>query len=160
MSFYEFVYIFQGVSSQGLDVMIKAIYTGHFKLTVNNISDVLIAAHFLQMSNILPSCNQFMKDSMSSENCLQYLKLAEVYMQDADLINHSEQCLLKNFKTVSEKQAFLDVSKDALCRYLSSDLIQCPEMEILSVCAFILVFYIRPFQVWLILVFPRCHPLH
>ena len=112
-------------------------YTGKLKLDEDNVRDVLVAANFIQMTNIVSHCCQFMREAVTPTNCLEYLQFAEMYTPQNKLVEKLVSCLLNNFKAVSQDPAFLNVSKEALCRFLSSDLILCSEKEILQVCVFV-----------------------
>ncbi len=113
-------------------------YTGKLKLDEDNVREVLVAANYIQMTNIVKHCCQFMKETVTPSNCLQYLEFAEVYTPEDNLVQTIESCLLTNFKIVSQDPAFLEVSEQALCKFLKSDHILCQEMEILQVCRFFL----------------------
>lgn len=113
-------------------IVLKAMYTTHIQLNHCNVVSVLTTAHFLQMKYIVEFCEQFMLDNMLPGNCLQYLKLAEVYCLDNKILQAAEDCFVKNFFRVSQDGNFLELSKDALCKYLDSSLISCKEMDILK----------------------------
>ena len=106
-------------------------YTTEITLNRDNVVSVLTTAHFLQMKHVVTYCECFMVTSMLPENCLQYLKLAEVYCLDNKILQAAEECFLKNFQTVSQDENFVELSKDAICKYLDSPQINCKEMDIL-----------------------------
>ena len=124
--------LFQGVDSDGLDTVLKAMYTPSIQLSHRNIVSVLTTAHFLQMKYIIELCERFMMENMLPSNCLQYLKLAEVYSLDNKILQAAEDCFLKNFEKVCQDENFLELSKDAMCKYLNSSHINCKEMDILN----------------------------
>ena len=126
------MYYLQGVDSDGLAIVLKAMYTTEIILNRDNVVSVLTTAHFLQMKHVVTYCERYMLASMLPDNCLQYLKLAEVYCLDNKITQAAEDCLMKNFQTVSQDENFVELSKEAICKYLDSAKINCKEMDILK----------------------------
>ena len=69
----------KGLTSDGLEAMINYAYTGSFCVTVDNLDEILQAATHLQMPEAVDSCCEFMEGANSVENCVDMLKLTEVY---------------------------------------------------------------------------------
>ena len=129
-----FLLIFQGVSSAVVQIILEAIYKRKLKLTSGNVTEVLAGAHMMQIGPILEQCEKFVQIHMNAKICLQYLKLAELYNLGGGVLLAAEHCFLNNFKKVSEDDAFLELSIDALGKYLNSDIIHCKEIEVFN-CA-------------------------
>ena len=62
-------------------------------------------------------------------NFLSYMKLAEKYGLER-AYEKAENCLLHNFSQICEQTDFVDVSKEALCKYLESDKLACLEIDV------------------------------
>ena len=124
--------MFQSIDSEGLATVLKAMYSTEIHLNHQNIVSVLTTAHFLQMKYVLDFCERFMMENMLPSNCLEYLKLAEVYCLDNKILQAAEDCFLKNFEVVCQDEHFLELSKEAMCKYLDSSQIKCKEMNILK----------------------------
>ncbi len=115
------------VSFVGLKNVVNYIYTAQIEITSENIEDVLPAAHMLQMADIVEECIEWMSGKITQNNCFNFLQLAEKYNIETveDAIT---DFILANFKSVSETKGFSEISREALCRYLSSDVLK-TEME-------------------------------
>ncbi len=111
----------QDIKYEALRKIVNSIYTpGSLVLSTENVSDILAAANSFQIKEIVTQCENFMKKNLSPENCLLFLKLAEIYNLN-DVISKSNEYLLAKFHSVSEYPNFKDMSKDALIAYLEND---------------------------------------
>ncbi len=118
----------EGIGYEALEVIVKCIYTDVLDM---NGSEVLAAAHFLQINSIVYACEQGMICELSDdyENCFLYLEDFEKFDLDEGrlaAISH----ILKNFVPLSKTPDFLKIRKDALCSFLDHpDLIISEEIE-------------------------------
>ncbi len=117
----------KGVSFVGLKNVVDYIYTAKIKINAKNIEDILPAAHLLQMEDMVKECKKWMSEKITKTNCFTFLRLAEKYNIET-VETAIIEFVLKNFRAVSETKGFADISKEALCRYLSSDFLK-TEME-------------------------------
>ncbi len=111
------------VTFLGLKSVVQCIYTTKIDVNADNISDILPAAHLLQMADIVEECKQWMSGQVTKENCFDFLRLAERYNIETVEVSITD-FILQNFVEVSQMEGFLEVSKQALCRYLSSDVLK------------------------------------
>ena len=119
------------VTFAGLKSVVECIYNTKSKINSKNIEDILPAAHLLQLTDIVEECTKWMSEKITKNNCFSFLRLAEKY--SIGIVETSiTDFVLRNFVAVSETQGFTEVSQQALCRYLSSDLLN-TEMEEISV---------------------------
>ncbi len=111
------------VTFAGLKSVVECIYNTKSKINSKNIEDILPAAHLLQLTDIVEECTKWMSEKITKNNCFRLLKLAEKY--NIDIVETAiTDFVLKNFVAVSETQGFAEVSQQALCRYLSSDVLK------------------------------------
>ncbi len=119
------------VSFVGLKNVVDYIYTAKIKITFKNIEDILPAAHMLQMTDLVEECIEWMLCRITKNSCFNFLQFAEKYNIET-IEDAITDFVLENFKAVSETKEFTEISKEALCRYLSSDVLK-TKMEEYSV---------------------------
>ncbi len=110
------------ISSLGLKTIIDCIYTTNLDLSAANIKEVFMAAHLMQMNDILDECKEWMKKNITNANCFTMLQLAERFTLE-DVMTTVHDLIVKNFVAVSKSDMFTDISKQALIDYLSSDML-------------------------------------
>ncbi len=111
------------VTFTGLKNVVQSIYTDKIDINAENVADILPAAHLLQMADIVKDCQSWMKKRITKNNCFDFLRLAEKYnieSVEAAVMDF----ILKNFSVVSDMDSFMEISQQALCRYLSSDVLK------------------------------------
>ena len=112
----------QEISFDGLKAIVDCIYTTKIKPTSENISDILPAAHLMQMDDIFTECKEWMPEKITKMNCFPFLKLAEKYgLEEVETAIH--KFIMQNFVAVSKTEDFKDISQAALCKFLSSDML-------------------------------------
>ena len=114
----ESLVVLQGIEFESLKTIVDSLYTPELKLTNDNVCGVLTAAHMFQIDKLLAPCEQFMREILSKETCLSFLRLAETY-NIKKLISKANDCILENFLELRETPDFKKISKDALVSYLS-----------------------------------------
>ena len=98
------------------------IYSTKIEINAENIADILPTAHLLQMADIVKECKVWMGEHISNNNCFDFLRLAERY--NIETVEAAiTDFILKNFVEVSKMEGFIGISQQALCRYLSSDVL-------------------------------------
>lgn len=110
----------KGVSARGLKALLEFAYTGVIIITKDNLQDVLEAAAHLQFSEVLHFCSQYLKDEMTIENCLHFLKMAELY-DLAGCKRETKAFILENFIPVAQSDDFKDLSLEMFCDFLADD---------------------------------------
>lgn len=119
----------QDVSSEGLRVVLDAMYTGKVLLSESTICDTLTVAHHLQFQPLLNVCEEYFVKHLSPSNCLEFLETGERLCLDL-VIKESRSYILKNFSSVSQEETYLDMGKDDLVSYLGADNLLCEEGEV------------------------------
>ena len=110
----------KGINPTGLDLVIRCIYTEQLKLTNKVVPDVLSVAHFLQIQNIIDTCEEHMISKLSSASCFKFLQIFERYSLSKGQ-NAANEYILKNFVAISKTCDFLDIEKESLCDYLENE---------------------------------------
>ena len=125
------VVTFQEVTFSGLKAVVDDIYSKTVDVPVESIPDVVPAAHLFQMENLLYSMCRLMTDNISSDNCFQFLEIAQKYQLEW-VVDEIHQFIVDNFTKVAANKEFYHTPKEEFCRYLSSDYLctKCQEIEV------------------------------
>ncbi len=111
------------ITFAGLKSVVDCIYTSSITIDSTNINDILPAAHLMQMTGIVKECMEWMEKAITKDSCFHFLRLAEKY--NIETIEKTiTDFVLKNFVDVSKTEQFCEISQQALCRYISSDLLR------------------------------------
>ncbi len=108
------------LSYDGLSKVVDCCYSTTLELTAENVSPILTAAIFLQISPLVDHCKKFLRNNLSDSCCFNFLKLAEKFELE-DVIQKANEYILNNFPTVRKNVDFLQISRDALVEYLNHD---------------------------------------
>ncbi len=96
---------------------------------MENLSDILPAAHLFQIDDIVFKISLLMANNISSNTCFHYRELAQKY-QLRRVIKKIHEFTVKNFKELSASEEFFNISQQEFSGYLSSDLIRIELQEI------------------------------
>ena len=131
------------ISSAGLELVLDFIYGGSLTLTEENLEDVVPVANYLQIRCVLDCCCDFIWQTLSLENCLEYLKLASNYALDTVASHDTQQdsvieCIhlfiLENISDLYLLQKHTKISLLEIMRKLvSSDKIQMSELTLYNI---------------------------
>uniref|UniRef100_H2ZP05 BTB domain-containing protein n=1 Tax=Ciona savignyi TaxID=51511 RepID=H2ZP05_CIOSA len=118
-----------GVTSTGLEKVLRFVYSGEIFLSLENINDVLAAASHLQVNAVMEFCNEFLISEVTLENCVDIGQIANAYnMESVD--HHVNVYMLQNFNLVSD---FNKVPFDRLTFLLSSNTLKgCSELQLFN----------------------------
>ncbi len=108
------------VTFDAVNAVIEAVYKHKLVLTSELVPEVLHVSHMLQMNGIADKCKAYMIYNLSLQTCFNFLGLSEKY-DLKDLIDEANGFVLKKFVDISQSPEFVNISKEALCGYLSSD---------------------------------------
>ncbi|XP_071477947.1 ectoderm-neural cortex protein 1-like [Diadema antillarum] len=103
-----------------LSKILSAVYLCELDVTHEHVRELLATAHFLSYPHIVESCCQFLKDALRPTNCLGICQLAETFLCH-NLLREAWNFALKNFKSVTECQEFMQLEASTLEKLVSSD---------------------------------------
>ncbi|XP_068175296.1 kelch-like protein 10 [Antennarius striatus] len=107
-----------GVSAEMMKIIINFAYSGSVSVTKNNVQDLLIAADYLIVTNIVEACNNFLEENLTPKNCIGVCRL----IISSPQAQHKAHFLLMNrFEEVVSSQEFLELSLQELTDILDSD---------------------------------------
>ena len=112
------------VSFIGLRAVIECIYTTELTaLDGENIECIFVAAHLLQMNDIVEECVGWMGQNITNDCWFKFLEMADRFSSES-IETLVTEFVLRNFVDVNETKDFENISKAALIKYLSSDLLK------------------------------------
>ncbi|ESN98498.1 hypothetical protein HELRODRAFT_84578 [Helobdella robusta] len=123
----------KAVSALGLRALLEYSYTGSIVINDANLQDVLEAADHLQFNEVLTFCARHLRDELTVDNCLHFLRLAETYgLQECK--RDTKAFILDNFVPVSKNEDFKQITAELLCELLADDRLRAPsEMDVFKV---------------------------
>ena len=99
---------FEEIGHVHLNSLIDYIYTREFVPTKSNVVDMLRYGHLLELENLVGECSRFMLANTTTETCLSYNRLSQLY-SISDLHVISQRCLLGFFDEVLESADFMEL---------------------------------------------------
>ena len=85
--------------------LLEFIYTGNIFIDSKNVINLLAAAHFLQLQEVIDLCFAFLKDSISIENWSTIYSAAEIYRNDC-LLHHMSRFISENLREIVQTDDF------------------------------------------------------
>ncbi len=102
-----------------LALLIEYIYLGQMVFDVSQLMDILSAAHFLQIEEVVERCVCEVQDQLSPSNVLEWLHLGqELKLQRVETA--SRQFMHHNYAAVMMEKAFLRLSDSEVLQYLGA----------------------------------------
>uniref|UniRef100_F6YCK1 Kelch-like protein 3 n=2 Tax=Ciona intestinalis TaxID=7719 RepID=F6YCK1_CIOIN len=112
----------KNVSEEIMENILDFIYTGKIPLRVETIGQVIEAASFMQLPDLLISVVQYATKILDEENCIFFQKLGELYKLE-NLVQSSYKYLLDHFDEVSTtNDEFLSLTSSELNGILLDDI--------------------------------------
>lgn len=123
----------KGVSAIGLRALLEYAYTGTIVINDGNLQDVLEAADHLQFTEVLSFCAKYLRDEMTVDNCLHFLRMAEMYGL-SECKRETKNFILENFVPVAHNEDFKGISGELFCEFLSDDRLKAQsELEVFKI---------------------------
>ena len=126
------------LSSAGLEPVLDFVYGGSLTLSEDNIEDIVAVASYLQIRCVLECCCDFMRQTLSVKNSVDYLKLASNYglhcvashyIHQDSLIKHIELLILEHISDLYLLNKHVRIPLfETMEKLVSSDKIQVDEM--------------------------------
>lgn len=97
------------IDSEALEMIITFCYSGGVELTVDNVESVLAGAKELQIDSLVLLCGDMLEDTLSINNCIQYLQIADKY--DLDVLKGNALAIISDvLPHVNELPEFFHIS--------------------------------------------------
>ncbi|XP_043282923.1 actin-binding protein IPP-like isoform X2 [Venturia canescens] len=110
------------VSPNILSILIDFIYTGNVDITQDNVQELFAAADMLELDEVVSGCIDYLRQQLHYSNALGIYRFAEAHNR-LDLLETALHFIEVNFPQVSQEEEFLDLPKDYLIHFLSSEYI-------------------------------------
>lgn len=122
------------VSIAGLRPLLNFAYTGKMNLSVENISEILATATFLQIGPAIKLCCRFLKEKMTFENANKLMEMGHDYGLN-ELKEYHSKLVLGNFFEFVESPEFVTLDAKTLSDYLMSNSLRTTTEAKLLKCA-------------------------
>ena len=116
-------------SSEGISVMLKYMYTGQVKLSLDNVHSTMNLAQKYFIEGLARECVEFMKRNLQTENVIKILRDADAF-NESDL---SEACLNiidKHCSCLFKREEFANLNRDLVKTILQRNTLECRENEV------------------------------
>ncbi|XP_037937944.1 kelch-like protein 26 [Teleopsis dalmanni] len=122
-----------GISARGIELLINFIYTSNLVLDYENVQDVLAAAIFVQMKDVIDACCNYLESHIDLENSACIASLADIYSLDK-LQNKIYRFICSNLNEFSELDDFYQLKFEQVKYILSSNYpVNCTEKRVLMI---------------------------
>jgi len=111
------------ISADGLESVLKFIYTNSITISTKNIHNILHSATLLQVEPVIRFCCQYLQEEISLCNCVEIANLARFFSLN-DVEDAVKNYILKNFSQFVQTEEYLKLSVDDVCAILSADTIR------------------------------------
>ncbi|XP_069615502.1 kelch-like protein 35 [Ranitomeya imitator] len=108
------------ISARIMNVLLDFMYGGNPNIEEDNVEDILQASDLLHICSLRDECVKFLDSQLDPSNCLGIMKFADM-LSIISLSEKSKKLMLECFEEVSCHEEFLELTKEELTEYLSSD---------------------------------------
>jgi len=120
-----------GVSAEGLHILLDYAYTGRLTVNIITIQAVLSAASHLAIEPVVGACAKYLLDQIDLDSVVDILLLAETYCLPM-LRKHAYVYAAKHLAIIAGTMEFSRISEKQLCHILSGDYpVGCSEVDVL-----------------------------
>ena len=114
----------KGVPFRGLNEIIKFAYSGKLHCSLDNISDLLLAATHLQLLDAINMCSKYLTSLTNTHNSVDMYAIAEQFNL-SPLKERALALILNNFEDVAKREDFLSFSPNFFCDVLADNRLKC-----------------------------------
>jgi len=112
--------VLQGIEQSTLKALVDFIYSGKIQLNQDNVQDILISADMIELKDVVERCTEFLKLELHESNAIGIYRFAEGHNIEG-LRDIAINFIHDNFYLVSGEEEFLEVNKELLCEFISSE---------------------------------------
>ncbi|XP_068186327.1 kelch-like protein 10 [Antennarius striatus] len=106
------------VSAEVMEVIIDFAYSGSVSVTEDNVRDLLIAADFLDIPDIVEACNNFLEENLTPDNCI---GVRRFIISRPQVLHKAHFLLMNKFEEVVSSKEFPELSLQELTDILGND---------------------------------------
>lgn len=122
--------ILKNIDGPTLKAVIEFIHTGGIELTADNIESILAAASGMEILSLEQKCDQYLQSSLSTENCMETLVLADRYCFK-ELRKNALEMVSAKYEEIPTADILL-INASLFGELLKSDRIKAPETVIFN----------------------------
>ncbi|XP_014217087.1 actin-binding protein IPP-like [Copidosoma floridanum] len=108
------------ISENILSILVEFIYTGNVNITQDNVQELFAAADMLELGEVVSSCISYLQEQLHYTNALGIYRFAEAHNR-VDLLETALRFIEVNFTRISQEEEFLDLPKEHLVQFISSE---------------------------------------
>ncbi|XP_044864073.1 kelch-like protein 15 isoform X2 [Mauremys mutica] len=123
----------KGLTATGFSHVLQFMYYGNIELSMNTVHEILQAAMYVQLIEVVKFCCSFLLAKICLENCAEIMRLLDDFGVNIDGVREKlDSFLLENFVPLMSRPDFLSyLSFEKLMSYLDNDhLSRFPEIEL------------------------------
>uniref|UniRef100_A0A8C5WLH2 MICOS complex subunit n=1 Tax=Leptobrachium leishanense TaxID=445787 RepID=A0A8C5WLH2_9ANUR len=123
----------KGLTATGFSHVLQFMYYGSIDLSMATVHEILQAAMYVQLTEVVKFCCSFLMAKICLENCAEIMRLLDDFSVDVEGVREKlDSFLLENFVPLMSRPEFLSyLSFEKLKSYLDSDrLSRFPEIEL------------------------------
>lgn len=109
-----------GILAEAMETFLQYVYTGRAKITTHNVQYLFETSSLFQIFPLRDACAKFLEEQLDPCNCLGIRRFAETHSLK-QLASRCRTYTLQNFADVAQHEEFLDLRKEELEEYISSD---------------------------------------
>ena len=101
------------IDGKSLELLVQYIYTGQICMEIDNVFDILTAAHHLELDEVKEFCFEFLENCITLDNCITILITAKQY-KDFKLRDAVYKHISDNYEAITKTPAFLNLENEEL----------------------------------------------
>ncbi|XP_054272226.1 actin-binding protein IPP-like [Macrosteles quadrilineatus] len=106
-----------------LNLLVDFIYTGEITINQDNVQDLIVAADMLELNEVVLGCTEFLKQELHHTNAIGIYRFADAH-NCGDMRATALDYIQNHFPHICLEEEFLDLPKDQLVFFLSSELLR------------------------------------
>ena len=110
----------KGVTPVGFSIVIVFLYTSEISISEHTVQDIMEAAAHLQIPCVLDFCIEFLQHVITTINCFEYLRLADMYGHVAGQSGILD-FIAKNCLLIKEREEFWNLPYECFSQILQND---------------------------------------
>ena len=94
---------------------------GNIEITQTNVQDLIVAADYLLLPNLKTIAGRFLKDNITTSNCILIYYFADKYRCEEHVVRKAREFILSRFSIVAKSEDFLNLEYQKVEEWISSD---------------------------------------
>ncbi|CAD5217498.1 unnamed protein product [Bursaphelenchus xylophilus] len=108
------------MSSDSLEAIIDFVYTGKIHLTIQNVTDLLVAADYFQLDILSAECASFLEVKITHSNVMEVRQIA-LRHNCKKAVKAADRFIQRHFVALSATRSFLRLDLESVCEFFAMD---------------------------------------